>query len=207
MTDTPTLPTGEPNTSTPTAKQPWSINTEQLREIVNANKTSWMAAGIILVVLGLFCILMPFVAGVWTVLLLGIGLIISGISTVIHGFKSRGWAGFAIQILLGALYAAIGVLLAANPLKGVVAVTLIVGVLLLVDGATRLALAFRIRNAPGWNWLLGGGVLSLLLGLIVVMEWPGDSAWVLGLFIGIDLLMFGLTLIGIASAVGKAAKS
>lgn len=205
MSDVPTPPTtGESNTSTPTAKQPWSIDTEQLREIVNANKTAWMVAGIVLVLLGALCIVMPFAAGVWTVLLLGVILIISGISTIVHAFKSRGGVGFVVQLILGTLYVVIGAMLAFNPLEGIVAVTLIIGVLLLVDGLTRLVLAFRIRRAPGWSWLLGGGVLSLLLGLIIVSGWPGDSTWVLGLFIGIDLLMLGVTLIGIASAVGKA---
>lgn len=201
QTPTEQTPTSEPS------KQVWSINSAQLQEIVSANKNSWLIAGVVLALLGAVCIGMPFAAGVWTITLLGIVLIISGISTVIHAFKSRGWAGFTVQLLLGTVYAAVGVLLAINPLEGMVAVTLIIGAFLLVDGITRLFLALRVRKMPGSKWLLGGGVLSILLGLIIVSGWPGDSTWVLGLFIGIDLLMLGITLIGIASAVGQAAKA
>ena len=190
-------------TQADTGAMAWGVMGHDLHEVVHRGRKWWTVAGVVLTVLGVLAIFMPVVMGATAMLLLGVVLIVSGVSQVLHAFASRGWGGFAVQLLLGVLYAAVGVLLATQPLAGLVAMTLIVAIFLFVDGAVRLALAFRIKGAPGWGFLAAGGLLSLLLGLIIYLGWPGDSIWVIGMFIGIDMLIWGVTLLGLSSALAR----
>ena len=183
-----------------------AIDAEKFRQIVQANQGRWKLLGVIMIIVGFLAILMPVVTGLWAVFVLGILLIIGGIAQVIHAFGSRGWSGFGLQLILGIFYAAVGVLLTANPLKGLVALTLVVAIFLLIDGAARLTLAIQIKGAKGWGWLLVGGLITLFLGLIVFLEWPGDSEWIIGLFLGIDLVIWGATLLALASGSALATK-
>src|SRR5205807_499956 len=90
---------------------------------------------------------------------------------------------------------AAGLLIAYNPLLGASVFTLFIGIMLIASGILRIMVAFGMRGHPGWAWMLFAGAITLLLGLLIAARWPTDSLWVLGMFLGIDLLFTGVALV------------
>lgn len=102
--------------------------------------------------------------------------------------------------MLGLLYISTGVFLLANPLEGVLTLTLTLGIFLLIEGIFEIAFAFQVRPQPSWVWLLGNGVTTLLLGGLIWAQWPFDGAFAIGLLVGISLLFSGFSRIALAVA-------
>ena len=75
--------------------------------------------------------------------------------------------------------------------------TLILGASLLASGIMRIILAFSMKQETPWIWILLSGVITLLLGLLILAHWPVSSLYILGLFLGIDLVMAGAGWIGL----------
>src|SRR5262249_51138653 len=89
------------------------------------------------------------------------------------------------------LYLIAGLMLIARPIAGAATLTLVVAAILVVSGAVRMVLAYRLRSNGAW--MLGvSGALATLIGLLIVAGWPGSGLVVLGLFLGFDLMMFGV---------------
>ena len=57
----------------------------------------------------------------------------------------------------------------------------------------------------GWGWQVLSGLVALLLGLFITAGWPASSIWVIGTFIGIDLIFGGWSFIMIALAARRLA--
>src|SRR2546421_5032036 len=110
-------------------------------------------------------------------------------------FRCANGAAFALWLLTGILYTAAGLLIAYNPLLGASVFTLFIGIMLIASGILRIIVAFGMRGHPGWAWMLLAGAVTLLLGLTIAAHWPTDSLWVLGIFLGIDLLFTGVALV------------
>src|SRR5262249_34908376 len=90
---------------------------------------------------------------------------------------------------------AAGLLIAYNPVLGASVFTLFIGAMLIAGGAMRIIVAFSMRDHPGWGWMLAAGAITLLLGLVIAAHWPTNSLWVLGRFLGVDLLFTGPALV------------
>lgn len=163
----------------------------------------FMILGILLILLGITAIALPMVATLAMELLIGSIILVSGIVMSAHAWMGRGRHGFGTQVLLGALYLAVGLLMLAYPLTGALTLTLLLAVLFLVSGGLRLLLTYQLRGERGWGWLGFGAILSLLLGILILVGLPEIGAWVLGLFLGIDLLFTGIWLFVLALAVRR----
>jgi uncharacterized membrane protein HdeD (DUF308 family) len=70
---------------------------------------------------------------------------------------------------------------------------LLLGVALAVSGVMRVILAFSIREGTSWTWVALSGLVTLLLGLVILVHWPVSSLFVLGVLLGVDLLIIGLS--------------
>lgn len=90
-----------------------------------------------------------------------------------------------------------GLVFVVYPLSGAVVLTLFLGIFFLVIGICKLLLSFFWKMRPGWKWLFFAGVFSLFLGLLVIFGLPGTAVWAVGLMLGIDLILFGITLIAL----------
>jgi uncharacterized membrane protein HdeD (DUF308 family) len=104
-----------------------------------------------------------------------------------------------LGLLVGLLYLATGVVLWVNPIGGVVALTVFLAAVLVVDGVFRSILAFQIRPRPGWIWLLIGGIIGIILGVMIWQQLPSSAVWVLGLLLGINLVLSGVTFLMLGS--------
>jgi uncharacterized membrane protein HdeD (DUF308 family) len=159
-----------------------------------------MALGIALILLGAVALAIPFVVTVTSVLFTGWLLVVAGAMQTIHGFWRRAWSGFFLDLLTGVLYLVVGFMFIDRPLEAVEAVTLIMAAALMFVGAMRVFVALS-SNFHHWVWLLINGVISLALGLLIFRGWPESSYFIIGLFIGIDMVFYGWALVMLAMGV------
>ena len=163
-----------------------------------------MALAILLIVLGTAAIIFPVAASFAIATLLGIILVIGGIAHAVHGIMARQWSGFIWQMLTALIYMAAGILLLVYPLTGVVTLTLLLGIFLLIAGSVRIMMSALYRPLRLWGWMLASGVLALVLGVLILVQWPSSSDWVIGLIVGIDLLFSGWSVLALSLAARAA---
>jgi len=133
-------------------------------------------------------------------------LVIAGAGVTIHAFWAKRWSGFFLQLLSGLLYLAAGWMLATHPELSAIALTLVLAISFIVQGAFRIGAALSTR-IDGWGSLLASGIITLLLGLMIWNEWPLSGVWVIGVFIGIDMFFYGGWLVSLALSVRSLAKA
>ena len=155
-------------------------------------KWGWIVAlGVVYLITGFIALGSMMMATVASVLVVGVMMIIAGVTEVIGAFQMKSWGKFLIWALLGVLYVIAGFLTFENPLFAAVLLTLFLGASLIASGAVRLFLAFSMKRESPWVWVALSAVITLLLGLLIVARWPVNSVYILGLFLGIDLIMAG----------------
>jgi len=161
-------------------------------------KSGWIIAlGVVYIIAGIIALGSMLAATVVSVFVVGIMMVIAGVAEVINAFQIKTWGKFMLWLLLGALYIVAGFLAFENPLLAAAVLTLFLGVSLIVSGIIRVALAFGMQRTMPWIWVLLSGIITALLGLIIVAHWPVSSLYVLGLFLGIDLVIAGAGWVGI----------
>jgi len=146
--------------------------------------------GIVMIVAGFLVLGDVALATLVSTVVLATLAIVAGGFEIFHSFWTKGWGGFLWQILLGILYVAFGLVLWSQPQAGALAITFVLGLLLLASGAVRILLSYRHWNDAGWIMLVSG-IFGVLAGAIIMARWPSSGLWVLGLLLGIDLLSHG----------------
>ncbi|PWT90034.1 MAG: hypothetical protein C5B56_06120 [Proteobacteria bacterium] len=155
-------------------------------------KWGWIVAlGVVYLIAGFIALGSMVMATVASVIVVGAMMIVAGVTEIIGAFQMKSWGKFLIWALLGVLYVIAGFLTFENPLFAAVLLTLFLGVSLIASGAVRLFLAFSMKRESPWVWVALSAVITLLLGLLIVARWPVNSVYILGLFLGIDLIMAG----------------
>jgi uncharacterized membrane protein HdeD (DUF308 family) len=161
-------------------------------------KWGWIVAlGVVYLIAGFIALGSVAMATVVSVLIVGIMMIIAGVAEVISAFQIKSWGKFLLWALLGVLYIIAGFVTFENPLLAAVLLTLILGASLVVSGIMRIVLAFSMKRETPWIWVALSGVITLLLGVLILVRWPVSSLYILGLFLGIDLIMAGAGWIGL----------
>jgi uncharacterized membrane protein HdeD (DUF308 family) len=173
-------------------------------EEVRKHSTWFLVLGIALVIVGMIAIGWAVATTIVSVIFLGWLLIIGGVLHVIHGFRHRPWSGFFINLLAGVLYAVAGFVMVANPALAAVTLTLLIAMILIVAGLFRLFVAFS-TPLDHRGWLILNGVVSILLGVMIWRSWPVSGLWVIGMFVGIDMIFDGWTEIMLALSVRRTA--
>jgi uncharacterized membrane protein HdeD (DUF308 family) len=152
----------------------------------------FLALGIAMVLVGSFaigwaCLTTITVTATW---LFGFLLLGSGIAEVIHSFWIGRWGGMLFHLLIGILYAFVGFLIIDQPENAAVQLTLLIAIFLMVSGILRVVFAVSERFVS-WGWVALNGGVTFFLGLLVYKQWPASGLWLIGLFIGIDLIFNG----------------
>jgi uncharacterized membrane protein HdeD (DUF308 family) len=171
-------------------------------------KSSWgwvALLAVISIVGGLLALFNPFAATLAATLMAGWTFVILGVVQIIESFQLRGWGGFLWALLFGVLTLLVGIALIANPLAGMVSLTLLVAVLFLVTGVIKIAYSFSLRPISGWGWVLASGVLSLLIAVMIFSNFPWAAASVLGILLGVELLSNGILFLLVALGLRKMA--
>ena len=168
-------------------------------------KWGWIVAlGVVYLVVGFIALGSVVTATVASVFVVGIMMIIAGIVEVFSAFQMKSWGKFLLWALLGVLYIVAGFVTFENPLLAAAVLTLILGVSLVASGVVRIILAFSMKRETPWLLVLLSAVITLLLGLLILAHWPVSSLYILGLFLGIDLIMAGVGWIGLGLGLRRA---
>jgi uncharacterized membrane protein HdeD (DUF308 family) len=175
-------------------------------EEVRAHRTWFLCLGVALIIIGTIAIGSAELMTMVSVILLGWLLIFAGLFEVVHGFARRAWGGFFINLMGGLLYAVTGLLMVSHPGIAAVTLTLMIAMVLIVAGTFRIFVAFT-TPIHHRGWLILNGVISLFLGFCIMSSWPVSGLWVIGLFIGIDMIFDGWTEVMLAWSSGSAAGS
>ena len=168
-------------------------------------KWGWIVAlGVVYMLAGLVALGSVVMATVASVLVVGVMMIIAGVAEVFSAFQIKSWGKFLLWVLLGVLYIVGGFVAFENPLLAAALLTLILGASLVASGIMRIFLAFSMKRESPWIWVLLSGVITLLLGLLILARWPVSSLYILGVFLGIDLVMAGAAWIGLGFGLRRA---
>ncbi|MGW4224131.1 HdeD family acid-resistance protein [Streptomyces bauhiniae] len=156
---------------------------------------SWLAVlGVILVIAGIVGLVYTAVATLTSMILFGWLLLIGGIVGLLHAVQARGTNFFWLGVIVAALNIAAGIVVIRMPHAAADALTMFAALLFLAAGLFRLAGSLIVRG-PQFGWTLLLGAFDLLLGILVLVSWPGSSQYVIGCFFSLALLFDGLGLI------------
>lgn len=165
----------------------------RLREETIALRRSWgwfVALGLILVVLGIITLSDAFLATFVSMLVIGWLLVIGGIVQIVHTFNNRGWGSRLLMLMAGALYIVAGLMLVTHPMAGALVLTLVAAFFLFLLGLFRIGVV-GLQRPPGWGWTLAAGVVDIVLAVLISVHWPATALWVIGLFVGIEMIVGG----------------
>lgn len=168
----------------------------------------WLLAfGILSIVLGTIGLGMSFWLTEVSVVFFGALLIVGGVFQVLDAVGCHGWKSIVWHVVIGLLYVAAGVIVVLNPVAAALSLTLALGIILIAVGILRAIMSFELKPAPGWFWALLSGLVSIVLGGMILAEWPQTGFWIIGLFIAVELIFNGWTYLFVAFAARAAGKA
>jgi uncharacterized membrane protein HdeD (DUF308 family) len=172
-------------------------------DAIKRNTGLTIAAGVVTLLMGVLAIGSPFVAGASLAVMVGILLIIGGISQLVFAFKV---GGGLFTIILGVLTVVAGGYMVSNPGAALATLTIFLAIYLIASGILESVVAFQVKPAEGWGMAMFSGILSVLLGLMIWNQFPLSGAWAVGILLGVKLVFSGLTLLMFGIAARGATK-
>ena len=188
------------------AEETLDPNVQQAIDQVRKNSGWLMFMGVALIILGVVGLGMVGTLTLASVFVFGWLIIVAGVLVLVDGFKAEGWKAKLWEILIALLYIAAGVIVLVHPAASAVWFTMLLAIFLIASGIFRIIIGFQIKGeVKGWGWTVFGGIASIILAIMIFSQWPLSGLWVIGLFIAIEMIMQGTSMISIALAA-KASK-
>jgi uncharacterized membrane protein HdeD (DUF308 family) len=181
-----------------------------LGEGIRALRAKWgwlVAFGIISMIAGVIALGSVVMATASAMVIVGFMMLMAGAAEIVAAFNAKDWSHRILWLLLGALYVFAGFVCLQNPLQAATLLTLMLGVALIVGGLLRIFLATRMKQGTPWVWVVLSGIITFLLGLMIIAKWPASSLYVLGIFLGVDLIFMGSSWLSIGLALKRHARS
>jgi uncharacterized membrane protein HdeD (DUF308 family) len=147
--------------------------------------------GVLLIVFGMVAIGLPLLAAVAVSALVAWLIVLAGVVHLMLAFRAHGAGSRIWKALVGIAYLCFGGYLIVRPLLGVASLTLVLASLFLVEGILDIVLYVKMRSIGGSAWVLIDGIVTLLLGLLIYMQWPSSSLWAIGTLVGISMIFSG----------------
>jgi uncharacterized membrane protein HdeD (DUF308 family) len=164
----------------------------------------WLVVlGALTMLAGFLSVGSPLVSGLGVIFIIGIAMTIGGVARAIGAFSAGSFGMGALAFVGGLLTLGAGLFLVGQPGAGLATVTLLLGGYLAVDGISGAIFAFQVRPETGWGWMLFSATMGVVLGILLLSEWPLSGLWAIGTLVGINLICAGFSLI----SVGLAARS
>jgi uncharacterized membrane protein HdeD (DUF308 family) len=173
-----------------------------MRHDLEALRGNWLwfvILGIALAILGTVALGSVAIASLATAVVIGALIFAGGLGETLGAFWCRGWSGFFFHLLSGVLSIVVGVMFFRAPVDALLVLTLLVACYLMVQGIFKIVAAVSFRFAA-WGWPLFSGIVDVILGLMIWQQWPASAFWVIGLFVGINLILRGFNWIGLGLA-------
>lgn len=179
----------------------------QLMERKTVEQRKWkgfLGIGILLFAGGILCLFLPAILDFAASTMFGLVLMAIGVVKIIQSLWIKSWAGFVWQELSGVVELIGGIMIYLNPLKGALAITLLIAIVVFVHGFLQLALSWKIRPAGGWWWFTLSGLIAWSASAALVAKWPLTRDLPSGSIAGIALMIAGVAYIGIALSTRNA---
>ncbi|MCC5610351.1 HdeD family acid-resistance protein [Nostoc sp. CHAB 5834] len=160
---------------------------------INKDVNGSLISGVLLSILGVIAIAAPNFSTLFAETWIAVILIFAGFTKIVYATQTRHEGGFIWKVLLSGLYIATGVMLFVYPFTGILTLTLLLGTFLLTEGTFELILAFKLRPQENWTWILGNGIITLVLGAMIWFQWPFNAPWLLGTLVGVSIIFTGIS--------------
>lgn len=157
----------------------------------------YLLFGIALAVLGSLAIFFSYTSTIFSIIYIGAFLVVAGVVEAVQSFKLRLWSRFFLHAILGVLYFVAGVFLLMNPAFNAISLTLLLAIFFVISGIFKMVFALS-STIPHKGWIVFNGAITLLLGILIWQQWPISGLWVIGLFVGIDMIFTGWAWIALA---------
>jgi uncharacterized membrane protein HdeD (DUF308 family) len=174
-----------------------------LRQELQHIRDQWLLLlilGIVLVITGTAAIICSFIAALATAVFFGTLIFAGGVIQIVNAVTCRNWRGFIVYLLGGILYGVVGMIMMTHPVGTVLTLTLMLAAVFMIGGIIRIVVS-AIERFHGWGWVMVNGFISLFLGVYIWRHFPESAFWVIGLFVGIDLIFAGWSWIWLAIGV------
>jgi uncharacterized membrane protein HdeD (DUF308 family) len=157
-----------------------------------------LIAGIIALLGGILALFNPLAATLTAVMLTGWLFVIVGVVEIVGVFSATGWGARILSLVLGVLTVLLGLYILGNPIISAVVLTWIVGIFFLATGATKVVLSFGMRGT-GYFWVVMlSGIVSVVLGVMVLSNFPYSAASILGIVLAVELISTGVANIALS---------
>jgi uncharacterized membrane protein HdeD (DUF308 family) len=157
--------------------------------------------GIALIILGMIALGNVVAATAATVFYVGIMMLLGAVAEIIMAFRAQTWGKFLLWAALGVLYGIAGIITINDWDLAATVLTLILGAVLVATGLMRIYLASQMKEGTPWGWAAASGLITTLLGLMILSRWPASSVYTLGIFLGVDLVFAGVSWLNIGLAL------
>jgi uncharacterized membrane protein HdeD (DUF308 family) len=172
-------------------------------DIVRHTSTWSIIWGVLLIVFGVLAIGSPLLAAVAVSAVIAWLIILAGVVHLILAFHVHRAGNMIWKLLVGLAYLFFGVYLLMHPVLGVASLTLVLAWLFVIEGILDIILFFQMRSMRGSGWMLGDGIITLMLGLLIYLQWPSSSVWAIGTLVGVSMIISGVTRVMFSLAVRK----
>jgi uncharacterized membrane protein HdeD (DUF308 family) len=163
----------------------------------------FLTIGALMVATGIFAIFVPVIFSISVAILVGWALVIGGVFQLGHVFRRGAGLERVASLLLGLITVIAGLALLLFPLDGTITLTIVLIAWFFVSGGMQLAAWWEARHA-GRSWvLLLNALASVVLGILIWVDFPSSASWAIGLLVGIEFLLWGNALI-MAAIAGRA---
>lgn len=170
--------------------------------------SAWAIVWAILIILaGALAVGLPWISGLGVALVVGWLLVVSGVFQLIEAFHAKASGAFFWRLLVGGVYLIGGFDIAIHPAEGLLTLTLILGIILIVQGIIGILSFFSYRSKPGAYWILVNSILAVGLGVFIWWDGRRAAVWVIGTLVGFILIVTGVTRLLLWSAIRSALKS
>jgi uncharacterized membrane protein HdeD (DUF308 family) len=168
------------------------------------SKWGWIVGfGVFALIAGAIALASTVTATASAVFIVGFMMLFAGVAEIVAAFNAKDWGHRLLWLLLGALYVFAGFICLQNPFAAATILTLMLGIALIIGGILRVFLATRMKQGTPWGWVVFSGLVSFFLGVMIVAQWPVSSFFVLGIFLGVDLIFIGSGWIAIGMALKR----
>lgn len=169
-----------------------------------------IAEGILLIILGVLALVFPVLASVWVTGVIAVVFLVGGvvgwISNLARSKRMGRWICFW-RLVVSTLFIVAGASMISNfrspadAAEQVATLSLAIGIVFLVEGVVAFFNGLSHSNRPGAGWAVANGVITFILGLLIVTLKFWGLLWALGVLVGISFLFSGIDLIALSSTI------
>ena len=167
----------------------------QMQDYLQKYWRIFVIEGVFFILLGISAIVIPQLFSVAIIMALGWIIILTGTVQVSRTLYFREMPDFGLWLFLGILQLFVGYLFVAEPIAGVLTVTAVMIFFFAFEGMIKVLLAFLLRPLAHWKYVLFSGVTALIFALLILVNWSEVEHWLLGLFLGVNMIMLGFSMV------------